>query len=118
MSVFYDRMQDVASDLLERFGQVVTFTRITGGGIDPVTGVSTQTTTTIETVGTLRRYPNALIDGTRIQSTDRELVIRATEIEPRLSDTVTVDGATYAIQEVQTSSPAGTDLAHFVRVRA
>ena len=117
MSAFYDRMQGVASDLLERFGQTVTFTRITGGGIDPVTGVSTQTTTTIETVGTLRRYPNSLIDGTRIQQTDRELVIRAGDIEPRLSDTVTVDGGTYTIEEVQTSTPGGIDLVYFVRVR-
>jgi hypothetical protein len=114
---FYAGLQSTASRLLEQFGQVVTFKRTTGGGIDPVTGQDTTTTDTLETVGVLRRYPDSLIDGTRIQATDRELVVRATDLTPVINDSVTVNGEEFTIEDINTSTPAGTDLVYFVRVR-
>jgi len=114
---FYADLQSTASRLLEQFGQVVTFTRTTGGGIDPITGQDTTTTEALETVGVLRRFPDNLIDGTRIQATDRELVVRATDLTPVINDSVTVNGEEFTIEEINTSTPAGTDLVYFVRVR-
>ena len=114
---FYAGLQETAARLLEQFGQAVAFVRTTGGGIDPVTGDDTSTTETLETVGVLRRFPDNLVDGTRILSTDRELVVRATDLTPVVSDKVTVNGEDFTIEEIQTSTPAGTDLVYFVRVR-
>ena len=114
---FYAGLQKTAARLLEQFGQAVDFLRTTGGGIDPVTGQDTTTTETLTTVGVLRRFPDDLIDETRILSTDRELVVRATDLTPVISDKVTVNGEDFTIEEIQTSTPAGTDLVYFVRVR-
>lgn len=114
---FYSEIQDTAQRLLVQFGQDVTLTRTTGGGVDPVTGADTSTTTTLVTTGVLRRYPDSLVDGSRILSTDRQLVLAPGEL-PDITDTVEVNGETLAIQEIETSSPAGTDLVYFARVRA
>ena len=142
---FYAGLQNTAARLLEQFGQTVFLNRFSGGEIDPVTGQDTTTTETLTTVGVLRRLPDELIDGTRIKTTDRELVLTPqgellqnvewgsevinwdveqlvygsipVDVDPEKANKVIVNGEEFTIEEVQTSSPAGLPLVYFVRVR-
>lgn len=114
---FYADMQATAARLIDQFGRDVVLVRESGGGIDPVTGaVTTGTDDSVTVRGIVRRYPNSLIDGTRIQATDREVVVEAKE-QPLMTDRVRIDGKDYPVEEIQTTDPAGTPLVYFVRVR-
>ena len=66
--------------------------------------------------GILRRYPDALVDGTRITASDRELVIDAS-VTPAMSDLVTIAGQQWTVVGITSSNPAGTPLVYFVQVR-
>lgn len=112
---FYTDMAEVAAELLTEFGQAVTLKRSTGT-VDPVTGADTRSTSDVTTVGVVMNYPQAIIDGTRIQSGDRRLMIDASE-EPKLTDTVLIGSEPWSIQEIEVSSPAGTAIRYAVRIR-
>ena len=117
MSAFYDTMAATASRLIGKYGQAISIKRTTGGTIDPVTGIATAgTSSTLATNGILQRYPDSLIDGTRILTSDR-LAILAPEVEPILTDKLTFGGKDWAIISIQTANPAGTPLVYFVQVR-
>lgn len=112
----YAEMQAEAAGMIEEFGQAVEIVR-QSGTIDPVTGAETGAgSTTTTTAGVLLTYPNALIDGTRILASDRRLYIPGS-VDIETSDTVTVDGEPWAIQEIRTTKPAATTVLHEVRVR-
>lgn len=82
---FYDDMQDVVTELLTEFGKSVTFERVTSV-FNPITGMDTsRTTATTDTVGVEIPINKALIDGTRVQSDDKFIVIDAS-FEPMMSD--------------------------------
>ncbi len=86
---FYDRMADTATRLLTKFGKSVTFQRVTSV-FNPITGMDTsRTTETIDTVGVEIPINQALIDGTRVQSDDKFIVIDAS-FEPMMSDRLMV----------------------------
>jgi len=92
----------------------------------------------IASTGVFREIARRLVDGTRIQSGDRELVM-VPDVEVRMGDRIdvssigdttaaTVGGApgiilgagvagSWAIQEINEVRPAGTVLAYIVRVR-
>ena len=92
----------------------------------------------IASTGVFRSIARRLVDGTRIQSGDRELVM-VPDVEVRMGDRIdvssigdttatTVGGApgiilgagvagSWAIQEINEVRPAGTILAYVVRVR-
>ena len=117
MSAFYDNMAATASRLIGKYGQAISIKRTTGGTIDPVTGITTAgTASTLATTGILQRYPDSLIDGTRILTSDR-LAILAPEVEPNLTDKLTFGSKDWAIVSIQFSNPAGTNLVYFVQVR-
>ena len=114
---FYADMQATAARLIDQFGRDVVLVRESGGSIDPLTGTATAGTDSSVTVrGIVRRYPNSLIDGTRIQSTDREVVVEAKE-QPLMTDRIRIDSNDYLVEEIQTTNPAGTPLVYFIRVR-
>lgn len=114
---FYGRMAATASRLLEKFGAPVTLARETGGTYDPVTGETTppaddsQTTT-----GLLKRYPDHFIDGTRILTGDRMLILDAS-VQPLMSDRPTIGGQQWTPVSIETQSPAGVPLVYFVQCR-
>ena len=117
MADFYTNLAATATRLLTKYGQTITIKRVTGKVIDPVTGhVTPGTETTFSPVGILKKYPDGLIDGTRITASDRMLVLDNT-VEPLMTDEITLQGQNWNIQEVQTSKPAGTALVYFVRVK-
>lgn len=114
---FYDDMAAVATDLLTKFGQPITLRRNVGASVDPVTGAVTSGTSDDQaTVGVLRIYPAKLVDGTRIQAGDRELVIDAS-VQPLMTDKPVLGGMDWTIVAIETASPAGIPLVYFIQVR-
>ena len=117
MAFDYAGMASRAADLLERFGTTVTLSRTSGQTFNPVTEAATGgTTTTLTTTGVLIPFKDALIDGTRVQSGDRMLVID-NSVAPAVTDKVLVGSVYWNILDIQTASPAGTALVYFVHVR-
>lgn len=117
MSDFYTKMAATASRLIGKYGQAMAIKRVSGGTIDPVTGATTAGTTTSYPVqGILQRYPDALIDGTRILTSDR-LAILTPVVEPVITDKLAFGNKDWTIASIQTANPAGTPLVYFVQVR-
>jgi len=114
---FYFRMAETAKRLIDRFGQTVEIKRETGEVIDPVTGqVSPGTEESFYPSGVLRPYRKSLIDGTRIQANDLELVLDNT-VNPITSDEPKINGEYFTVVNVSSIAPGGTPLIYNVQVR-
>ena len=117
MSDFYDRITKTANALLDRFGQTVQIVRETAGAIDPITGqVTAGQVETFRVFGVVNAIDDKLIDDTRILATDRMVVIES-KVKPLMTDKITVDGATWSIEEIKESSPAGKPIVYHIRIR-
>jgi len=123
MSRFYDRTAATAARLLASYGQPVSITRTSGGTYDPLTGETTgQTTTTYTPDGVLLNYGgkeagDLRAAGVDIVSTDKKLLCAAFEVDPVVTDTVTVGGLDWTVMRVKTLSPAGAAVLHELQVR-
>lgn len=114
---FYNSMAATASKLITKFGAVGEIKRTTGDSIDPVTGNVTAGTTVIYTPNTIvQKYADELIDGARILSSDRMIILDNT-IEPISTDTITIGGENWSIVSIRESNPAGIPLVYFVQAR-
>ena len=114
---FYGEMADVVTGLLAEFGKPITLTRTVAQSIDPVTGeVTPGMETSFAPNGVMKSYPDKAIDGTRILSGDKQLILDPS-VEPLMTDVATVKGERWVIQEVEAVNPAGTPLAYKARVR-
>jgi hypothetical protein len=119
MSEFYDRMASTASRLIIKFGQKITIVRMEGESDHPITGVNTAGVKRNKRVsGILQTYPDKLIDGTQIVSSDRLLILEP-KVEPEMTDKININnqGWDWDIENIKVSSPAGTPLAYFVQLR-
>jgi len=83
-----------ADELIEEFGQAAILTR--GATDHPATVV-------------VLDYANREVDGTRIQATDKRVLVAAggLEITPKPSDRLKIDGTGHAIVQVKPFAPAG-----------
>jgi len=112
---FYADMAAVARSLLAEFGAPITFNRVVGEVRNPATGQITTpgTPQTFTPNGVVVPIKARLVDGTRIKAGDKLMILDDT-FAPLMSDKT----AGWSIQEIEPSSPAGTPLVYFVRVRA
>ena len=116
MTGFYARMATMAEDLLAKRGQAIKITR-SGDTVDPVTGeVTVDDDVVYEPNGVLTSYTNIEVDGTRIKTGDRRLIIDAT-VEPKMADRPEIDGLEWTVVSVESINPAGTPVAYKVQVR-
>lgn len=116
-ATFYTSMAATASRLLTKFGMAITIKRTTGNSINPVTGVVVGGTTVSYTPqGLVQRYRDDQIDGTRILSSDR-LVIVDNTIEPLTTDTITLSSQDWSIISVQESKPSTVGIVYFIQAR-
>lgn len=114
---FYDDMAATATELLTEFGAPVTLARTTGESTHPVTGVVTPgTDDTKTTIGILKKYPDNFIDGTRILSGDRMLILDAS-VQPLMTDRPVIGEQQWTPVSIETINPAGTPLTYSVQVR-
>jgi hypothetical protein len=123
MSAFYDRQAATAQRLLAQFGQPVTVSRVTGGTEDPLTGdVTGQTTESYTPNGVLLNYSvkeagDSRAAGNEIRTSDRKLLLAPFDVDPVVTDLVTVDGGEWTIIRIKTLRPAGQTLLHEIQVR-
>ena len=116
MSEFYTKLASTASRLIKKYGQTLYIVK-TGDSTDPVTGVTTSVTKpNIKVNGILQKYPDSLIDGTLIKSSDRLAVIDGGS-KPLIDDRMRIESQNWAIESIQASNPAGTALVFFVQCR-
>lgn len=119
---FYGDMAAIALELLTEFGAQMTITRSSGGQIHPVTGeVIPATVTSLTTTGALTRYADKMIDGARVLSSDRLLVL-SNQQKPMPSDKFTIGGQQWSIANndnaIDTVIPDGvTAVRYLVQVR-
>lgn len=95
----------------------ITIKRTTGDSINPVTGAITSGTTTSYTPqGLIQRYRDEQIDGTRILSSDR-LVIVDNTIEPLTTDEIVISSQDWTIIDVEEVKPATVGVVYFIQAR-
>jgi len=116
---FYSEMAEMATELITEFGQDIVITREINEVINPVTGeVEVEADSQEYTVkGVKKKYPLSLIDGTRITSSDREILMDASVVEPLITDTISINNQEWPIMEIHSINPAGIPLIYSVRVR-
>lgn len=117
MSYDYTKPAATALKLLTKFGKTVTLARTTGNSIDPITGIAIDgTDASVTTTGLIKNYADGVIDGARILSGDKELVLSNEQV-PTLTDQVTIDSQTWSIVAIKTISPADAVVCYFCQVR-
>ena len=138
MTALYDSMAATVTRLLTQYGTAVNIVRPALNFDNATNKPTSGGNTVIASIGVFREIARRLVDGTRIQSGDRELVM-VPDVEVRMGDRIdvssigdttatTVGGApgiilgagvagSWAIQEINEVRPAGTILAYIVRVR-
>ena len=121
MSAFYEKLLVTAQRLIQQFGEPVTIRKDTST-VDPIAGPGFDAPSgpwdTFTPSGIVRRYADNLIDGTRILSSDRELIIEAgAGYTPEMGDKPEIDGETWVVVNVTTSKPTSLALVHFLQVR-
>ena len=116
---FYGDMANVVTDLLGEFGANVLLIREIDEEIDPVTGDILVEAEEVEYTlkGIMKKYPENLIDGSRITVSDRQLMLETSVIEPLMTDKITINDQNWPIMEIESINPAGTALLYTLRVR-
>jgi hypothetical protein len=114
---FYAGLMRVARKLLADKGQSITFTR-TAATFDPVTGTSTNvTTTTFTGKGADIGYRLSEIDGAMIQRGDIRVILEATSTAPEIGDIATVNGRAMRVMNVNPTQPAGEVVFYDLQLR-
>lgn len=115
MAFNYARMQDTASQLLQRFGQELTFTRTTQGAYDPNTGQPSTSSSTFSKHCCVFDYSDTERAEETIQEGDRRVLAEAGDY--RIGDKVSIDSETYRVVNVSESSPSSTIVSVTLQVR-
>lgn len=115
MAFNYDRMRSTASQLLERFGEQLTFTRTTQGAYDPNTGQPSTSTSTFTRYCCVFDYSDAERAEQTIQEGDRRVLAEAGDY--RVGDKVFIDSETFRVVNVSESSPSSTIVSVTLQVR-
>ena len=98
-----------ATSLINSLGDktYVTITRKTGGMFDPVAGTITgEITTQLTASGVVTKLDNRLIDGSRIEATDK-MIILDNGITPLMTDLITFDSISHTIVQINEVNHAG-----------
>lgn len=115
MPNLYQNMAATTKRLMDSYGRSITLRRTTQE-YDPITGGTVDSTEDLITTGIVKSYNANLIDGTRIQSGDRELVL-TDEQAPQMSDSVVIDGP-WSIVTIETIKPADVVIGYRLQVRS
>lgn len=98
-----------ATKLLKKLGDdtYVKITRKTGGVLDPVAGfVTGEKLEVISATGVVTRIDNSLIDGERIKTTDK-MVLLDKEVTPLMTDEITFSGVSHKVVQIKEVNHAG-----------
>ncbi len=114
---FYSNLANVALKLLKDKGQLLTISRETSSGFDPILSDNTVLASSFTGYGAAFDYRKSEIDGEIVQAGDIRLLLNATSIPPEINDTVAVNGGVYRVMAVTETSPAGTPVIYTLQLR-
>lgn len=119
MATFAEQMQGVALSLISDFGEPATFTRISGGTFDPVTGTKTgETTETWDVTCAPVAYAEQVYDGVNVKTGDIKLMIPAGTYTPQAGDRVTYNSQQWFVVGVPKFTRAqGQAITYQVQIR-
>lgn len=121
MSQLSDALRIGVQALIAHMGKTVTVTRLTEGTYDPdAQTLSGNTNAAVDVRAALLPYRHREVDGTRIQDTDKKLVmeIGALPSPPKAGDAVTDGSDTYTIvNDVKVYEASGVHIAYVAQVR-
>jgi len=117
MSALKNRMAAVADRLIDSYGFDSVIRRITGGGIDPVTGADTSETTDYDVKAVAKSVDIARRDATIIQAGDRLYVITSA-VEPMNGDKFKVDDRYWDIVNWEIKQVQDGAVAYIIQVRS
>jgi len=106
----------VADTLIADFGFVSVIRRKTGGGIDPVTGVNTETTSDLAVTAVAVSVRIDRIDNTTILAGDRMYVLTSAQ-EPQTGDRFQVGAEYWQVINWQNKQVQAGDVAYVIQVR-
>lgn len=113
----YAELQAEASSLLAEYGRPMVLYRAGESVIDPVTDEEVAgPPVELPCMGIITRYQANLIDGSRIKSGDRKVILTA-EQAPQMSDKLVIDGVSWVLVDIDTKQPAQTVLVYILQVR-
>lgn len=112
-------LQDVADDLLESYGESLTFTRVTEGAYNTATSTTAAGTTINYTVfAHIDKFDNREVDGEIIRATDLKIIAQVpTSYTPLVGDKVTISTKSYYIINVLNYRVQGSDCAYEIQAR-
>ena len=113
----YAKSAATADRLIKRFGQAATLIRqvhIGGPDYDPTFAKQSRDCTVA-----VLEYENREIDGSRIQTGDKKVLVSAVGLspEPSTADRIDIGGEEHAVVSVKPLSPAGTAVFYEVQAR-
>jgi hypothetical protein len=115
VSYNYTPLTQSASRMIEKFGALYTFTRITKGIYAPATGTTTDTASTYQKYACLFDYSDTdLADGAILQG-DRRMLAEGHAYE--VGDTVVVGSDTFRVINISDVGPSGTVVASNLQIR-
>ena len=113
MTALSDRFEALATTVLTKFGQSLTFTRVAQGTYNPSSGETATPTTTNYTVlvapSDYSAFERALES---IEQGDIRLTVQKPSTVPELDDKVTLRSKTYSIVNIDTVSVNGVDVVY------
>ena len=120
MSEFYDDFDEIARELLNEFdGRQVPLKliRTTGSSVSSVTGEDIAgTTSEIPLTGIVAPYKIGQVNLTTIQAGDLRAILDS-QVEPLFSDSVIIDGFSYAIVGLERVRPADVTILYKLQLR-
>lgn len=119
MSEFYDELAALAQEMLDEFGAPAVLNRVTPGGYDPETGLTTDPVTLTQNgVGAKFDYAQRDIDGTAIREGDQRVYLSTIGmVAPQTGDTLTIDGVILNVVKAKILKPALVAVLYEVQVR-
>ncbi len=120
MADFYAEMQGIASGILAEFKQgTITLSRTPTAAPETETpwepGAPTTTTYTLDAVArgaNQTEIGSAYTNGTLVLASDLVVTCAVPEVEPQMTDAVTIDGREYVIKGISRKPAAGTPVAY------
>ena len=118
MSFDYADLRETARELLEEFGQSMTFSRKSASVYDNETNTFPSTPVTFTDKGVIFPFGKGVsnVNGSIIQTGDQEVFWQGST-EPKPTDNLTVNGVDYNVIAVMPIEPAGVNVLYQIQVR-
>ena len=115
----YPKTAAKAEAMIRKAGVAMALRVTTPGTYDPASGTETGSVVTDHTcVGVLTNINQKYVDGQRILASDKMAIIGSSvAVRPKPGDVLVVSGASWAVLDVISVSPAGEDIIYKLQVR-